>query len=224
MIDGMPASSSIAVPTGPRSQRGATSVRKKAMPKLTGTRDQHGDHRGDHGAVDRHQCAELVLDRIPLGADRRSSGPASGRASRPPHSIDRAAAASETSTKHARWRSAAQRKSGRCACRARRASDEGSGGDGGSVHASRGQSVRGWCECSKARHVRACGLLCDDERLSGLQFAGPVGFDLLAPAPAAAARSAVTCACAWPLLECPLEEVQRVRRCAWHPSAACASG
>ena len=37
MIDGMPASSSMAVPTGPRSQRGATSVRKKAMPKLTGT-------------------------------------------------------------------------------------------------------------------------------------------------------------------------------------------
>ncbi len=37
MIEGMPASSSMAVPTGPRSQRGATSVRKKAMPKLTGT-------------------------------------------------------------------------------------------------------------------------------------------------------------------------------------------
>ena len=37
MIEGMPASSSIAVPTGPRIQRGATSVRKKAMPKLTGT-------------------------------------------------------------------------------------------------------------------------------------------------------------------------------------------
>ena len=37
MIEGMPASSSIAELTGPRSQRGATSVRKKAMPKLTGT-------------------------------------------------------------------------------------------------------------------------------------------------------------------------------------------
>ncbi len=37
MIDGMPASSSIAVPTGPRNQRGATSVRKNAIPKLTGT-------------------------------------------------------------------------------------------------------------------------------------------------------------------------------------------
>ena len=37
MIEGMPASSSIAVPTGVRIQRGATSVRKNAMPKLTGT-------------------------------------------------------------------------------------------------------------------------------------------------------------------------------------------
>ena len=37
MIDGMPASSSIAEATGPRSQAGATSVRKTAMPKLTGT-------------------------------------------------------------------------------------------------------------------------------------------------------------------------------------------
>ena len=37
MIEGMPASSSIAALTGPRSQRGATSVRKNAMPKLTGT-------------------------------------------------------------------------------------------------------------------------------------------------------------------------------------------
>ena len=36
MIEGMPASSSIALPTGPRSQRGATSVRWNAMPKLTG--------------------------------------------------------------------------------------------------------------------------------------------------------------------------------------------
>ena len=37
MIEGMPASSSIAEPTGPRSQAGATSVRYKAIPKLTGT-------------------------------------------------------------------------------------------------------------------------------------------------------------------------------------------
>jgi hypothetical protein len=36
MIDGMPASSSIAAPTGPRSQVGAISVRNSAMPKLTG--------------------------------------------------------------------------------------------------------------------------------------------------------------------------------------------
>ena len=37
MIDGMPASSSMAVPSGWRIQDGATSVRKSAMPKLTGT-------------------------------------------------------------------------------------------------------------------------------------------------------------------------------------------
>jgi hypothetical protein len=37
MIDGMPASSSIAVPTGPRSHFGAISVRNIAIPKLTGT-------------------------------------------------------------------------------------------------------------------------------------------------------------------------------------------
>ena len=37
MIEGMPASSSIAAATGPRSQLGATSVRNTAMPKLTGT-------------------------------------------------------------------------------------------------------------------------------------------------------------------------------------------
>ena len=37
MIEGMPASSSIAEPTGVRSQGGATSVRNRAMPKLTGT-------------------------------------------------------------------------------------------------------------------------------------------------------------------------------------------
>ena len=37
MIDGMPASSSIAAPTGVRSHGGATSVRNRAMPKLTGT-------------------------------------------------------------------------------------------------------------------------------------------------------------------------------------------
>src|SRR5678809_1491117 len=37
MIEGMPASSSIAVPTGPRIHFGAISVRNIAMPKLTGT-------------------------------------------------------------------------------------------------------------------------------------------------------------------------------------------
>ncbi len=37
MMDGMPASNSIAADTGPRIQDGATSVRKTAMPKLTGT-------------------------------------------------------------------------------------------------------------------------------------------------------------------------------------------
>ena len=37
MIEGMPASNSIADAIGPRSQLGATSVRKSAMPKLTGT-------------------------------------------------------------------------------------------------------------------------------------------------------------------------------------------
>ena len=36
-IEGMAASSSIAVPSGRRSQAGAISVRKSAMPKLTGT-------------------------------------------------------------------------------------------------------------------------------------------------------------------------------------------
>lgn len=37
MIDGMPASSSMAEATGVRSHGGATSVRNRAMPKLTGT-------------------------------------------------------------------------------------------------------------------------------------------------------------------------------------------
>ena len=37
MIEGMPASSSMAELTGRRSQLGASSVRKMAMPKLTGT-------------------------------------------------------------------------------------------------------------------------------------------------------------------------------------------
>ncbi len=37
MIDGMAASSSIAVPSGRLSQAGESSVRKSAMPKLTGT-------------------------------------------------------------------------------------------------------------------------------------------------------------------------------------------
>ena len=37
MIEGMPASSSTAAPTGPRSHFGAISVRNIAMPKLTGT-------------------------------------------------------------------------------------------------------------------------------------------------------------------------------------------
>nr|WP_308419591.1 hypothetical protein [Chitinimonas koreensis] len=37
MIDGMPASSSIAMPSGRRSQIGDSSVRNSAMPKLIGT-------------------------------------------------------------------------------------------------------------------------------------------------------------------------------------------
>ena len=37
MIEGTAASNSTAVPTGRRSQAGASSVRKKAMPKATGT-------------------------------------------------------------------------------------------------------------------------------------------------------------------------------------------
>ena len=37
MMLGIAASSSIAMPIGPRSQRGAMSVRNKAMPMLTGT-------------------------------------------------------------------------------------------------------------------------------------------------------------------------------------------
>jgi hypothetical protein len=37
MIDGTPASSSMAVPSGRRSQVGQVSVRNRAMPKLTGT-------------------------------------------------------------------------------------------------------------------------------------------------------------------------------------------
>ncbi len=36
-IDGIAASSSIAMPSGRRSQAGDSSVRKSAMPKLTGT-------------------------------------------------------------------------------------------------------------------------------------------------------------------------------------------
>ena len=36
MMDGMPASSSIATPIGRRSRSGQISVRKMAMPKLTG--------------------------------------------------------------------------------------------------------------------------------------------------------------------------------------------
>ncbi len=37
MMDGTAASSSIAVPTGAAHQAGASSVRKKAMPKASGT-------------------------------------------------------------------------------------------------------------------------------------------------------------------------------------------
>ena len=67
MIDGMPASSSMAVPTGPRSHFGAISVRNKAMPKLTGTAISMAMSGGHQRAVDRHQRAEV----LPTGSQSR---------------------------------------------------------------------------------------------------------------------------------------------------------
>ena len=61
MMTGMPASSSIAMPSGRFSQSGHSSVMKMAMPKLTGTPNSMAISRGDQRAVDRRQRAELSV-------------------------------------------------------------------------------------------------------------------------------------------------------------------
>ena len=58
MIEGMPASSSMAMPIGRRSHCGQSSVRKIAMPRPTGIAIDHRDHRGHQRAVDRTERAE----------------------------------------------------------------------------------------------------------------------------------------------------------------------
>ncbi len=72
MIEGIAASSSTAVPSGRFSKTGHISVRKIAMPKLTGTPINQRNRRGDKRAVDGRQRTELPVDRIPDVGEKES--------------------------------------------------------------------------------------------------------------------------------------------------------
>jgi hypothetical protein len=73
MIDGIAASSSIAVPSGRLSQVGESSVRKSAMPKLAGTPIASAMKEVRRRPEDRHQRAELLLDRVPSSLHRKAT-------------------------------------------------------------------------------------------------------------------------------------------------------
>jgi len=60
-MEGMAANNSMAVPNGRLSHAGDSSVRNKAMPKLTGTAINSGDQRSRQGAVDHDQATETPL-------------------------------------------------------------------------------------------------------------------------------------------------------------------
>ena len=100
MMEGMAASSSIAVPTGPRSQGGASSVRKKAMPKATGTASRMARIGADHGAEHRDEGAVLLAPSTGFQAVlHRKPRPNSRKAGRPPTNSVTMMAPSSTSTK-----------------------------------------------------------------------------------------------------------------------------
>src|ERR1700754_952429 len=100
MIEGMPASSSMAELTGPRSQPGAISVRKRAMPKLIGTAKMR--------AMIAVVTVPITGTRAPnwllLGSQAslvRKPQPKVAKASRPSQSVDSAAPSSVTRTSRA---------------------------------------------------------------------------------------------------------------------------
>src|SRR6187402_403338 len=97
MIDGIPASSSMAELTGPRNQLGAISVRNRAMPKLTGT--------AKISAMSAVVTVPMTGTSAPywllVGSQAelvRNPHPKVANASRPSHRVDAAAPISETRT------------------------------------------------------------------------------------------------------------------------------
>ena len=68
------------------------------MPKLTGTAIEHRDQRGDDGAVDRHQRAELLRRPDPSPATRGNRSPNFANAARRPTASRRRQPPSATST------------------------------------------------------------------------------------------------------------------------------
>ncbi len=79
-MEGTAASSSTAVPKGRLSQGGDSSVKNRAIPKLTGTAISQGNHGSGQGAVNHDQATVLILHRVPdTAGEKRQPGSADGR-------------------------------------------------------------------------------------------------------------------------------------------------